>query len=68
MLNRPRATVVLERAGRDAVIATTPENVLYASGVYSFVQWYRRGVPAFAIVGRDQALPGAVVLPMALSR
>jgi len=64
MLNRPRATLALEHAGLNAVISTTPENVLYASGVYSFVQWYRRGVPAFAVVGRDPALPGAVVLPM----
>ncbi len=64
LLNRPRATRLMEEHHLDAIIATTPEHVLYTSGIYSFAQWYRRAVQAFAVFGRDPAAATAVVLPL----
>jgi len=65
LLNRGRATSLMEEQSLDAVIATTPEHVLYASGFYSLGQWHRLAVQAFAVIQRDPGAPTAVVLSMA---
>lgn len=64
LLNRDRLTRLMAERGLDAVVATTPEHVLYTSGLYSFVQWYRPAAQAFAIVGREHGSPVGVVLPL----
>jgi len=56
---------LMEEQNLDAVIATTPEHVLYAAGFYSLGQWHRLAVQAFAVVQRNADAPIAVVLPMA---
>lgn len=64
LLDRERASDEIERAGLDALIATTPEHVLYASGFESLGQTLIPGVQVFAVVPRDVESPVAVAAPV----
>jgi Xaa-Pro aminopeptidase len=50
LLNSPRLFAAMKRAGLDAVVATAPENVTYASGFWSMSQWIRRGPQTYVLV------------------
>lgn len=63
-LNRQRLNALMDSQGIDALIASSRENVLYLSGVYSLGQWLMNDVMAFAIVARDESIPVSVVLPV----
>lgn len=63
-LNRKRLDALMDAEGVDAILATSRENVLYLSGVYSLGQWLMNDVMAFAIVARDASLPVFVGLPI----
>ncbi len=64
LIDRERAADEMARAGLDALIATTPENVVYASGFESLGQSLIPGVRVFAVVPKDPAHPVAVVAPV----
>lgn len=53
LLNRPRLADVARREGLDALIATSPENVTYASGYWALSQWIRRGPQTYALIAVD---------------
>ena len=59
-MNEPRLFARMKADGLDAVVATAPENVTYASGFWAMSQWIRRGPQAYVLVpgeGRgEQAL------------
>ncbi|MFQ5914303.1 MAG: M24 family metallopeptidase [Nitrospinota bacterium] len=64
LIDRERAADEMARAGYDALIATSPENVVYASGFESLGQWLIPGVQVFAVVPMSPSLPVAVVAPL----
>lgn len=51
--DRARLASFLSDAKLDAVIGTSPENVLYLGGYWAMSQWVRRGPQAYALVPRD---------------
>ena len=64
LMDRERAADEMAQAGLDALIAATPENVVYASGFESLGQSLIPGVRVFAVVPKDPAHPVAVVAPV----
>ena len=61
MIDRARAARALEAAGLDALVATTLENVYYATGVATVID--ELGVLAFAVVPREPERRVALVVP-----
>ncbi len=57
LLNAPRAATTMQDNGLDALIATTPENVLYLGGYWAMSQWVRRGPQAYVLYGRTRPEP-----------
>ena len=53
LFNYERALKIMDKYNLEALIATSPENVLYLSGYRSLSQWALRGVPVYAIFPRD---------------
>lgn len=50
LLNAPRLKQITQEAGLDALIATAPENVTYASGYWALSQWIRRGPQTYVVL------------------
>jgi Xaa-Pro dipeptidase len=50
LMNAPRLFARMKRDGLDAVVATSPENVTYASGFWPMSQWIRRGPQNYVLV------------------
>lgn len=63
LLNVSRAEAVLEGAGVDLVIATSPENVAYVSGYYCHTHWSNKGTLAFGLLLRDSPGEPTVIVP-----
>jgi len=67
LLNRPRLDAAMRREALDAVVATSPENVTYASGFWAMSQWIRRGPQSYVLVpGEGRGEPAVVVSTGAL--
>ena len=49
LLNLERLNARMAAHGLDAVIATSPENVTYASGYWALSQWIRRGPQTYVV-------------------
>jgi len=64
LVNRQRATAVMEREGLDALVATTPEHVLYLSDFETRLPFYT-GTGAAAILPRDPDRPAVLVVAVA---
>lgn len=64
LLNHPRALARMERDGLDALIASAPRNVYYASGFWTRIsEWGFQENQAAVILPRDPAKPATLVLP-----
>ena len=50
LMNVQRLFARMRRDGLDAVVATSPENVTYASGFWPMSQWIRRGPQNYVLV------------------
>jgi Xaa-Pro aminopeptidase len=50
LMNAQRLFARMRRDGLDAVVATSPENVTYASGFWPMSQWIRRGPQNYVLV------------------
>jgi Xaa-Pro aminopeptidase len=50
LINRPRLEAALHKERLDAVVATAPENVTYASGFWAMSQWIRRGPQSYVLI------------------
>jgi Xaa-Pro dipeptidase len=61
LLNEARLDEILAQHSLDAVIGTSPENVLYLSGYWAMSQWVRRGPQAYVLRPR-RGLGDAVVV------
>ena len=53
LLNKPRLDERLSKESLDAIIGTSPENVLYLGNYWAMSQWVRRGPQAYALRLRD---------------
>jgi Xaa-Pro dipeptidase len=61
LLNEPRLEEFLAKESLDAVIGTSPENVLYLSGYWAMSQWVRRGPQAYVLRPRKRLGEATVV-------
>ncbi len=50
LVNLGRLRAVLEQHALDAIVATSPENVTYASGYWALSQWIRRGPQTYVVI------------------
>jgi Xaa-Pro aminopeptidase len=55
LMNVRRLFARMKRDGMDAVVATSPENVTYASGFWPMSQWIRRGPQNYVLVPGEGA-------------
>lgn len=56
LLNRERASKIMEREGVNGLIATTPQNVTYLTGHHGDF-WHIRTIVAFGVLAKDEPLP-----------
>ncbi len=59
LMNLPRLSTGMKSQRLDAIVATMPENVTYASGFWAMSQWIRRGPQAYVLTPLDGE--GAVI-------
>jgi len=58
----PRARRIMAQQGIDALVATSPDNVSYASGYWSMSHWARPGGPqVYAVIPVDAGVTACVV-------
>lgn len=63
LLNKPRAIEIMERYGLDALIATLPENVVYASDYGGHGAFDYRGLQLYVILPREDIEQAAIIVP-----
>lgn len=61
LMNTDRLLSGMKRAGLDAVVASTPENVTYTSGFWAMSQWIRRGPQAYVLTPAADPSDAAVI-------
>lgn len=61
LMNEDRLFHGMRKQGLDAIVATMPENVTYASGFWAMSQWIRRGPQAYVLVPLPANGPSAVI-------
>jgi Xaa-Pro aminopeptidase len=61
LMNTERLFWRMRKDGLDAIVATMPENVTYASGFWAMSQWIRRGPQAYVLVPREEHGPPVVI-------
>ncbi|MBP7567262.1 MAG: aminopeptidase P family protein [Burkholderiaceae bacterium] len=66
LLNQTRLKSLAARYGLDALVATSPENVTYASGYWALSQWIRRGPQVYVLVPADDVSRARVIAPTSL--
>lgn len=66
LLNRPRLLEIAKRDGIDAFVATSPENVTYASGYWALSQWIRRGPQVHVLLPVADLDAARVIAPTSL--
>lgn len=66
LLNKDRLIQVGRQGGINAFVATSPENVTYASGYWALSQWIRRGPQAFVILPVQELEASRIIAPTSL--
>lgn len=66
LVNLERLVAVLEAAGVDALVATAPENVTYASGYWALSQWIRRGPQTYVLIAAREPEAASIVAATSL--
>jgi len=66
LLNKPRLADIAKRHGIDAFVATSPENVTYASGYWALSQWIRRGPQVHVLLPVKNLEAAHVIAPSSL--
>ncbi|MGE5485479.1 MAG: M24 family metallopeptidase [Ignavibacteriales bacterium] len=64
LLNKSRALEVMRRNQVDAIVATSPENVTYVSGYWSFSQRVIKSTQVYAIIPADAQAAAVLVAPI----
>ncbi len=68
LMNVQRLFARMRRDGLDAVVATSPENVTYASGFWPMSQWIRRGPQNYVLVPGEGGGAPCIVASTGLDR
>src|SRR5215471_18320121 len=64
LLNHSRAAQKMDRLGLDAIVASAPRNVYYASGFWTRIsEWGFQEPQATVVIPRDPAIPATIVVP-----
>jgi Xaa-Pro dipeptidase len=66
LLNARRMRALLQAQGIDALVATSPENVTYASGYWALSQWIRRGPQTYVLLPQAGPEQGCIVASTSL--
>lgn len=66
LLNKPRLNTLARHHGLDALVATSPENVTYASGYWALSQWIRRGPQVYVLLPVGNLEQARVITPTSL--
>ncbi|MFT3817214.1 MAG: Xaa-Pro peptidase family protein [Rubrivivax sp.] len=66
LLNKPRLVEMARRHGIDACVATSPENVTYASGYWALSQWIRRGPQVHVLLPVAELEASRIIAPTSL--
>lgn len=66
LLNKHRLADIAKRHGIDAFIATSPENVTYASGYWALSQWIRRGPQVHVLLPVQNLEAARIIAPSSL--
>lgn len=61
VFNEIRARQLMADRGLDALVATSPDNVTYASGYWAMSHWTRPGPQVYAVLPADPALTPALI-------
>ena len=62
LLHEERLHAMMTKHDLAAIVATSPENVLYSSGFWCLPQWIRRGPQAFALLTSESTTPPSIVI------
>lgn len=62
--NFPRLERLMDQAEVDVIIASTPENVLYLTSMFSLSHWFIAGVDCFAVAVRERLRTPSLVYPI----
>ena len=63
LLNRERATQVMEKHGLDGLVAAFPENIYYLSDYWGSMFLMSRNYTLYAMLPRDPNAPAALIMP-----
>lgn len=66
LLNTPRLKSLAAQHRLDALVATSPENVTYASGYWALSQWIRRGPQVYVLLPVEDVEQTRVIAPTSL--
>ncbi|RTQ32975.1 aminopeptidase P family protein [Variovorax gossypii] len=66
LLNQQRLVDIAKRNGIDAFVATSPENVTYASGYWALSQWIRRGPQVHVLLPVQNLEASRIIAPTSL--
>ncbi|MCD9007831.1 Xaa-Pro peptidase family protein [Luteimonas sp. XNQY3] len=66
LVNLPRLRQVLAAEGVAAIVATSPENVTYASGYWALSQWIRRGPQTYVLLPAEDPENACLVFASSL--
>ena len=64
LLNRTRAFQVMEAVGLDALVATSADNVLYASDYECGTHWINKGAQIYALLTPGQSPQASLIAPL----
>lgn len=63
LLNRSRATEVMDKHGLDGLVAAFPENIYYLSDYWGSMFLMSRNYSLYAFLPRDEDRPAALIMP-----
>jgi Xaa-Pro aminopeptidase len=63
LFNKNRLLKLMDERGLDFIVASSPENVLYLSGLWSLCHWQIKSTQAYVVYPRDQKKEPVLVLP-----
>lgn len=63
LFNRTRAESVLAKAGLDAIVATSPDNVMYATDYECITHWGNKGFQVYSIFAPGHAPAASLIAP-----
>ncbi len=63
LFNKNRLLKLMDENGLDFIVASSPENVVYMSGLWSLCHWQIKSTQAYVVYPRDQKKEPVLVLP-----